>query len=178
MTREEFAKGMSFAGVAYGKEFDQQTLEVWYRFFHGDSYDDFRTAIVRLISKAKFFPSISELRREIATIKNPSLQLSADAEWERVQRAVRYYGAYRAQEAMDSLSPTTAGVVNQMGGFLALCHSDDGDWQRRNFMALFNERQEHDTDVLAMASSQLTVKESERREQIEQKSELLLEEGK
>lgn len=61
MDKKEFTKAMSFLGVSYGKEFNDETLAVWYTFFVNVEIDDFKEAIKRLIANNKFMPSIAEI---------------------------------------------------------------------------------------------------------------------
>ena len=45
MKPDEFAKAMSFLGLAYNKEFEQAQVEVWYTFFRDTEYSAFRQAV-------------------------------------------------------------------------------------------------------------------------------------
>lgn len=162
MSKEEFAKAMSFLGLAYNKEFDQSQVTVWFTFFHDARYEDFIQAVKRLVVRSRFLPSIADIKQEIALISNPVLQLNASDEWEKVLRSVRKYGSYRAKEAIESLEPLTAKVVRMLGGFSAICQSTDGDWLRKNFVSLFNEAQETNMDTLSLSEPQMTLAELKR----------------
>ena len=176
MTKEEFAKAMSFLGMAYDKEFEAKQVEVWFTFFHQEDFQDFKQAVTRLISKSKFLPSIAEIKQEIAVLKNPVLQLNAEDEWSKVQNAVRKFGYYNSKEAMESLEPQTAKVVRLLGGFGAVCQSTDGDWLRKNFMSLFSQISETNQDALQLSEPQLTLGELKRIAEVKAQERLLLEE--
>lgn len=175
MTKEDFAKAMSFLGMAYDKEFEQKQVEVWFTFFHQEEFQDFKQAVTRLISKSKFLPSIAEVKQEIALIKNPVLQLNAEDEWSKVQLAIRKHGQYSPREGMESLEPQTQRVVRMMGGFQAICQSTEGDWLRKNFVSLFNELAETNQDALQLSEPQMTLAELKRIAEVKEKERLMLE---
>jgi len=60
---------MSFLGVSYGKEFDDETLSVWYTFFTDVEIEDFKEAIKQLVVNKKFIPSIAEIIDECKKVK-------------------------------------------------------------------------------------------------------------
>lgn len=148
MTREEFVKGITFLGLAYNKEFDQNQTAVWFTFFQKDSFSDFRNAVVRLIAKCKFLPSIAEIRQEIAEIKAPELQKSPEEAWEDVESAVRKYGHYGADKALEGFDSITKRTLRSMGGFTSICASEEGDWTRKNFMSIYTAYQTRQRDAL------------------------------
>lgn len=158
MNKEQFTKGITFLTIAYNKEFTEEQVGVWYEFFKDEDYDNFRNAVKRIIPKKQFMPSIAELKQEIALISNPVLQLNADQEWEEVLKAVRKYGSYRQVEAMESLKPYTSSIVRQIG-YLRICSSENIQWERREFMELFNMNKERDTAALMLGKPQMTLGE-------------------
>lgn len=181
MTADEFAKGMTFLGLAYNKEFDEEQVKVWFTFFYDTQYDDFRKAVSRIVSRSKFMPSIAEIKDEIVTMTNPVMQLSANEEWEQVTRAIRNYGYYDPENAVKSLNPYTANIVRMMGGFQRLCMSEDGDWTRKNFIRLFDELTESRREALHYSENQLTLSEIQRIAELkkaEREKQLMIEEGK
>jgi hypothetical protein len=159
MNKEQFIKGLKYLGIAYNKEFTEEQATVWYDFFKDESYDNFRNAVKRIIPKKQFMPSIAELKQEITLFKNPTLQLKADEEWENVRIAIKKYGYYRGNEAMQSLNPTTARVVRMMGGWENLCMSKDGDWLRKNFIESFNTKVENYEEAALLSEPQMTLAE-------------------
>ena len=159
MTREEFLKAMTFMGAAYGKRIPQEQVEVWYTFFHDDDAALFRQAVSRAISKSRFMPSVAELKSELALIKYPVLQLDVNTEWETVQNAVRHYGYYNADKAIESLNPFTQRIVRLLGGISAICMSDGNDWTRKEFVRLFGDLYDAQSTALSLSESQLTAAE-------------------
>ena len=155
MDAEEFAKAMTFLGVAYNKEFTQEQLGVWYIFFRDVTFEDFRKAITRLIVRSKFLPSIAEIRSEITDMANPDLQKSAEEGWADVKRAIQMYGYSRQDEAMKSLNSFTADVVRRVGGFRAICEAED-EWKRKDFIRMYDAMAERARNELSYMEGQRT----------------------
>lgn len=158
MTKEQFTKGITFLAIAYNKELTEEQVGVWYEFFKNEDYEAFRKAVKRIIPLKQFMPSIAELKQEIATISNPVLQLNADEEWDSVIKAIRRYGSYRQNEAMQSLKPYTANIVRQVG-YTRICMSENIQWERKEFIELFNTNKERDTDTLMLSEPTMTLAE-------------------
>lgn len=173
MTKEQFLKGITFLTIAYNKEFTEEQVSVWYEFFKDEDYDAFRKAVKRIIPLKQFMPSIAELKQEIATISNPVLQLNADEEWDNVLKAVRKYGSYRQDEAMQSLKPYTRNIARQIG-YQRICQSESIQWERKEFIELFNMNKERDADTLMLSEPTMTLSELTRIASLKEKERLLL----
>lgn len=158
MTKEEFLKGITFLTIAYNKEFTEEQVSVWYEFFKDEDFEAFRKAVKRIIPQKQFMPSIAELKQEIATISNPILQMNVDEEWDKVIKAIRKYGYYRIQEALDSLNEHTRQIVRTIG-WQRLCQSENIEWERRTFKELFNNKQDAYEDALVLGEPQMTLAE-------------------
>lgn len=174
MTKEQFLKGITFLTIAYNKEFTEEQVSVWYEFFKEEDYDAFRKAVKRIIPLKQFMPSIAELKQEIATISNPVLQLNAEDEWDNVLKAVKKYGSYRQDEAIQSLKPYTRNIVRQVG-YMRICMSENIQWERKEFMELFNTNKERDTETLMLSEPTMTLGELTRIAALKEEERLLLE---
>lgn len=64
MTKEEFTKNMAYLGIAYGKGYTPEELEVFYEFLGNYKSEALKKAIKSLIRKTKFLPKIQELIEE------------------------------------------------------------------------------------------------------------------
>ena len=159
MRPDEFAKNMTYMLQAYGKEMGEEQMTVWFNFFETEDEESFRKAIVRMIPRCKFMPSIAEIKEEIANIKNPELQLKPEEEWDKITRAIHKYGIYNAEEAEKSLDPYTRMVLKHMGGFRKLCMMEDDDWPRKNFLSLWKEMREAGVNVRVIEEPLLTTEE-------------------
>lgn len=167
MTAQEFTRTMTFLCNAYRQEMTDTQVSVWYNFFRDLPLERFNLAIVRIIEKDRYFPTIAEIRQELAMIENPNLQLDAAEEWAKVTDAIRYYGTYRADEAIASMNPVTAAVVKRMGGFGDLCRAEDVEWRRKSFMSIFKETLDRQKEIASFSRSQLTEAEKKRNELIQ-----------
>ena len=148
-------------------------VSVWYNFFQSVPVEKFNLAIVRLIERSQYFPSIADIKQELAILENPALQMDASEEWSKVTKAISRYGAYRAVEAMENMNPVTAEVVKRLGGFVELCRCEDIEWRRKSFMSLFKETLDRHMQVAVYSSNQLTEAERKRQSLIEQAVRLL-----
>lgn len=137
MNKEEFLKGITYLGLAYSKEITQEQLSVWYSFFRDDDFNSFRDAIKRICVKNKFFPSIADLKSEMA--ETAIADLPADEAWNHVLKAVSKYGYYQAEEAVKSLPDLTRSAVSYLGGFQKICQSDSGEWLRKDFVKIYED---------------------------------------
>ena len=61
MEKIEFVKGMSYLGIATGKEYTQEECDVFYDFLKDYNYKVFIEAIKSRIKKSSFPPKINEL---------------------------------------------------------------------------------------------------------------------
>lgn len=137
MNKEEFVKGMTYLGTIYGKEFNKDELTVWYSFFHNVDINLFKIAIKNLAEKNKFMPSVSEVKQELLRIQNPELKLNAEEQWGEVLKAIRKYGYYQSDKALQSLNPYTREIVERMN-FQEICKSENINWERKVFIETFN----------------------------------------
>lgn len=137
MNKEEFAKIMTYLGTIYNKQFTSQELTVWYSFFHNVDTNSFKVSIKNLAEKNKYMPSIAEVKSEILRIKNPELKLNAEEQWGEVLKAIRKYGYYQTNKALQSLCPYTREIVERMN-FQEICKSENINWDRKVFIETFN----------------------------------------
>ena len=138
MNKEQFVKAMTYLAIAYDKEFNQEQLNVWYEFFKNDDFNILKQAIKSIILKSKYLPSIAELKEEINYIYNPQLKISADNEWLKIKDAIREYGIYNGEDALNNMSVLTKKAIKTLGGWDTICLSEDGDWLRKNFISIYN----------------------------------------
>lgn len=158
MNKEEFVKALTFLSLAYNKEFDSEQTSVWYEFFKEEEPNIFKTALKRIIAKNKYLPSIAEIKQEIALIKTPQLQLDAEEEWEKVLKAIRKYGYYRETEALETLEPLTKHIVKTIGWY-RLNSSENIQWERKEFIEIFNNKKSNVEAVEMLTESMLTLSE-------------------
>ncbi len=173
MDKVDFTQAMKVLGIAYNKEFTSEQVGVWYEFFKDTNITDLKNAIQRIIAKNKYIPSIAELKQEIAYTTNPILQLDLDEEWDSVLHALRRYGYYRFDEAMDSLKPETRQIVRTIGWY-RLCTSTDIERERRTFKELFNNKQDRYEETLVLSEPTMTLAELTMTAKLKEEERLLL----
>lgn len=70
MKQEEFVKGLTYLGLAYGKEFTQLETKQMYDFLKEYNYETFSKAIKNIIRTSKFIPKIADLIEECESCKS------------------------------------------------------------------------------------------------------------
>lgn len=57
----EFTKDMKILSISYNRDFDEETINHWYKYFKNINKDIFNKAIIKIIANNKYMPSIAEL---------------------------------------------------------------------------------------------------------------------
>lgn len=127
---------------------DEDSVKIWYSLLKDIPYDVLNVAIQKYILTAIYPPTIAELRRlssEIVQGQQPDWGES----WEKVQKAVRRYGMYRPEEAMQSMDEITRKCVERIG-FKNICLSENISVERANFRMIYEnlvEREKQDAQI-------------------------------
>ena len=138
MDRKEFATFAMALRTYFPKESilpNQQAMELWYRELSDIPYNVAEAALRKWVATNKWSPSIAEIRELVATIQYGE-QLTWGEAWERALNAVRRYGSYNKQAALDSLDPLTRRCVENIG-YLDLCMSENIMVERAHFQKIF-----------------------------------------
>ena len=173
MTKKEFLIPMKILTSAFSKETTHEQLSVWYEFVKDETKENFEKAIRRIVTSKKYFPSIAEVREEIALLKNSDLQLDANEEWQEVLKAIRKYDLYDGEKAISTLKPYTQKIVKMIGWY-RICSSQEIIWEKKEFIKLFNEGLGK-SKVIEQMGEALTYKEQALLEEKEIDKENLLE---
>jgi hypothetical protein len=78
------------------------------------------------------------LRKLATEIKNPSLQVTAADAWGEVTKAIRYFGWYRSEEALASMSEG-ARKIAQYIGWQNICEAENLDVLRGQFFKMYGQ---------------------------------------
>lgn len=138
MTRQEFATFAMALKTYYPREAllpNQPAMELWYRELEDIPYKVAEAALRKWVATNKWSPSIAEIR-EITTTIQYGEQLTWGEAWERALNAVRRYGSYNRQAALDSLDPLTRKCVENIG-YMDLCMSENIMVERAHFQKIF-----------------------------------------
>lgn len=138
MNKEKFLKIMTYMGIAYNKEITKEQLEVWYSFLKDYNEDELNNAVKQIINTEKYMPSIAQIKEQIAKMQMSEVP-EAEDEWQDVLRAVREFGSYRQQDALQSLKPYTAKIVGYIGyQRICMAESEEQIWNKKEFVAEYN----------------------------------------
>jgi len=138
MTKGEVAKLLAVLAASYPKfEVDDLKVHVWHEMLGDLDYAAASMAVKKLIMQNTFPPAIAEVRKAAIEISSPRVLTAAEA-WGEVVNAVRNYGYYRGEEALASLSPTTAQVVRYIG-WREICWNEEPEILRAHFLRMYDQ---------------------------------------
>jgi uncharacterized coiled-coil DUF342 family protein len=100
-------------------------------------------ALIRVLATAKFFPTIAEIREAAVINTQPRLETAGEA-YEKVLKAIRWYGSYREQEALESLEPMIRKATKAIG-WKPLCLSEEPDVVRGQWRKAYEALEKRET---------------------------------
>lgn len=143
MKKLEFLKSMKILSVSYNKDFNEETLGVWYAIFKNYDYKLFINKIKQIIEIKRFMPSIAEIKFELEKDLKPQFNLNADIEWDRVLelRNQDAFNEWNLEGLEKKLNPITYQVC-RMIGFRRLDEENQESikWTRKEFIEIFNNK--------------------------------------
>ena len=140
MNKKEFAILASALRTYYPKEKllpNEQAMELWFNQLKDIPYQVAETALNKWVAINKWSPSIADLREQASEIVNGALPEWGDG-WEQVEKAIRFYGVYRATEALESMDELTRETVKRLG-FNNICLSENPQADRANFRMIYEQ---------------------------------------
>lgn len=138
MNKQEFTTFAMALRTYYPKENilpNPQAMELWFRELRDIPYKVAEASLRKWVATNKWSPSIAEIRELTATVQYGE-QLTWGEAWERALNAVRQYGSYNREKALDSLDPLTRKCVENIG-YLDLCMSENIMVERAHFQKIF-----------------------------------------
>lgn len=114
---------------------DKYAMRTWFEALADLDARVASNAVWEHISTSVFPPSIAEIRQKCSERLSPMITDWGEA-WEEVLMAIRKYGSYREDEAVNSLSKLTAIAVRRMG-FRNLCMSENTVADRAHFQRIY-----------------------------------------
>lgn len=145
MNKKEFALFASALRTYYPKEKllpNEQAIELWYKQLKDISYEVAEVTLNKWVATNKWSPSIADIREQAIDVTQGTGKDWGEA-WQDVLRAIRIYGSYQEQEALDSLDDTTRKVVKRIG-FKNLCFSEEISVDRANFRMIYEQQAQRD----------------------------------
>ena len=147
MNKKEFAIFTSALKTYYPRENiipNEEAIELWHRQLQDIPYSLAELALNKWVATNKWSPSIADIRETAAGIKQGEPKSWGDA-WQEVLKAIRVYGSYQEQEALESLDERTRQVVKRLG-FRNLCFSEELQVDRANFRMIYEQQTERDKE--------------------------------
>lgn len=146
MNMKEFALLAAAIRTYYPKESilpNQQAMELWYRELQDIPYPVAEAGLRQWVATNKWSPAIADIREMVSTVQNGIIPDWGEG-WEQVLKAIRLFGSYRIEEAMDSFDPITRRCVERLG-FRNICMSENINQDRANFRLIYQTLAERKT---------------------------------
>lgn len=140
MDKKEFSTLAMALRTYYPKEQilpNQQAMELWYRELQDIPYNVAEAGLRKWVATNKWSPTIADFREFSAVIQSGDIPDWGEG-WEQVISAIRKFGSYRQQEAMDSLDEITRTCVERLG-FKNICMSENITHDRANFRMIYEQ---------------------------------------
>ena len=140
MDKKEFSTLAMALRTYYPKEQilpNQQSMELWYRELQDIPYNVAEAGLRKWVATNKWSPTIADFREFSAVIQSGDIPDWGEG-WEQVISAIRKFGSYRQQEAMDSLDEITRTCVERLG-FKNICMSENITHDRANFRMIYEQ---------------------------------------
>jgi len=139
MTLQETMSLMKILSVTYPRDAAYNdpskvanTAEVWTMLLEDLPVKLVLVAVKKHCLTSRFPPTIAEIREAATVTAKPHLQITAAEAWGEVMKAIRGYGYYREEEALESLSEQTRAVVKTIG-WKDVCVCEEPDIIRGQF---------------------------------------------
>lgn len=138
---------------------DKAILAFWYENLKDIEYDIAQIGLRKLLATEEFYPNIAKIRKACASVTQAPSTDSTEG-WGLVQKAIRRYGYMRADEAVESLPRDVGLAVKRMGGFMALCESENIEADRAHFYRALEQisTREQSDNVLSLDLKQAIAK--------------------
>lgn len=140
MTEREALKLVSVAIANFPamQEKDMRpTAALWFKMLEDIPYRLAEKALLKVLSLAKFFPTVAEIREAVVYLRNPDQITSAEA-WGLVVAAIRRYsGIYNPDKVYAALPDTVARVAKMMD-IREIGLSENQDVTRAQFMRMYD----------------------------------------
>ena len=143
MSEKEFFLLAAAIRTYYPKENilpNKQAMDLWYRELQDIPYNVAEAGLRQWVSTNKWSPTIADFREMVSTIQNGVEQDWGEG-WEKVLKAIRYYGYYRIDEAMETFDDVTRQCVERLG-FRNICLSENIEQYMANFRKIYEQLQE------------------------------------
>ena len=145
INKQEFAIFASALRTYYPKEKllpNEQAMQLWFNQLQDIPYKVAELTLNKWVATNKWSPSIADIREQATEVTQGAAKDWGEA-WQDVLRAIRLYGSYEEDKALNSLDETTRRVVKNMG-YRNLCFSEEIQVDRANFRMIYERQIERD----------------------------------
>jgi len=159
MTKKEMTVILATLKEAY-KDFQvtENKINLWYELLGDFDFKATKAAVMKLILTNTFPPAISEIRKAVVEVTQPKVLNSMEA-LEEVTQAVREYGSYDVESALNSMNPLTKRTVKTMG-WNNICFSESPEVWRGEFLKIYSQLQKRvEEDNLLPEGLKVQIKE-------------------
>lgn len=154
MTKDEFARFTMALKTYYPRETilpNEQAMELWFMHLQDIPFEVASTALNAWVDTQKWSPGISDIRKMCETVVHGEQETWSEG-WEQLQAAIRRYGFYDPDGAMEFLTGTTRETVRRLG-FQNLCLSENEMSDRAQFRAVFESITDREVNHAQIAPS-------------------------
>lgn len=118
---------------------DAFTVDTWYELLKDLPAEQAFAAIKRHAQTSRWPPAIADIRSQAVDMQTSGEDWSDG--WDKLQTAIRKYGYYNEQAALDSMDEMTRTVVKRLG-WKQICTTDLDDMMalRANFRMIYQEK--------------------------------------
>jgi hypothetical protein len=95
--------------------------------------------------KGCFVPNVGEIRRNAMNICDSDTELTGSEAWGEVTKAIRQYGQYNTEKALESMSEITRKVVKHIG-YREICFTDNIGVIRGQFLKMYEHLLKREND--------------------------------
>lgn len=149
VNREEFNKFYRYiTSVVQDTNPSPERTQVYYDALHDMPFELAMIAAKKVITTLEnpFLPMPAVFRKAALEITQPQSCMTAAEGWEEATRAVRMYGYYREEEAMNALSPMTRKTMQTIG-WKSFCTNEDEGVLRGQWRMAFETMQTRDNET-------------------------------
>lgn len=151
MDKKEFATLAMALKTYYPREDllpNNQSMELWYEQLQDLPYKLAEIALRKWVALNKWSPTIADIRATCTEIGQGEVE-DWGSGWKQVIEAIRRFGFYETDQALQSMDEITRKCVERLG-FVNICHSEDINADRANFRMLYeqlSERKKQDAQI-------------------------------
>lgn len=138
MKKTDTIKLLAIINTAFpNMQITESMVELWHELLGDLEFNLAIAAVKKLILESPFPPTIADIRKRAVEIMTPAEdKIDASTAWGEVVHAIRMFGYPRPQEALESMSPRTRKVVEQMG-WQEICQATEPGVVRGQFLRMY-----------------------------------------